>query len=604
MTEIVQENPARAVWRKLNSPVGAALLTVALLAPFLNKAYHIDDTLFLRLAQHIWKEPLRPCNFFYLWDTQPRSFWVVTQNPPLGGYLIAGLSFITNVERPEEWKLHLAYLAIAAGCAALGYVLARRFCGYPMLVSVATIVSPAFLVSATSVMADVPMLLFWLLAVWCGVRYVESSRWWWVLAAGTAASLAAMSKYFGVAVVPLLAVYCFPAAGWRRLYALLPLLLPFVVLALWGWHSYIETEKLIDNYRRLHADEPGMYETQPLFHPIAAARYSSAARAAATDTRLEEIAHTFSYVGGALLWPLLLIPLAFKLHKWGWSLLILAGASGLLSRFVWLGIQSQAAENNETFNLSGQVIGTFGVMLAAGLFITLLAAESVWKRFDWNSVLLGLWYFGTLTFCLFFNWTINARIILPAVLPAGLLVVRLIEAQPSPAGLLRWSRWSLVPVLGVSFLLALADYDYAGAGRTFSRSGLMRDLLRRRPVYFAGHWGFQYYMEQAGARPINYSEQNFRPGTVFVYPLHNSGVDWTKAPQQLVMQTHDQFRNSYFFHPMSFTSYSGFYSSFFGILPFNYDKDRYSDFFIVTECVDPRRVRRDTYRRPSVPFNR
>ncbi|MEX2286818.1 MAG: glycosyltransferase family 39 protein, partial [Planctomycetaceae bacterium] len=182
-----------------------SLLTLGLLLPFINKAFHIDDTLFLRLAEQIRSDPLAPYEMEYNWFHEPESFWQVTQNPPLNGYVLAAAE---NVVGSAEWTLRVAaYFPIAIVAAVLSYLLAARFSQHPLPVAVLTLIAPAFSISATNVSADVLLLVFWLLAIWLTVRAADTGKAWLLLLAGLAAAAAAMTKYFGIALVPLLAVY-------------------------------------------------------------------------------------------------------------------------------------------------------------------------------------------------------------------------------------------------------------------------------------------------------------------------------------------------------------------------------------------------------------
>ncbi len=562
---------AGKLWKRLDGPWGAALAAAILLAPFLNKPFHIDDTVFIRQAEQIRKEPLRPYNFGYNWDYQPLSLWSVSQHPPVVCYLIAGFSLVGGF---DEWNLHLGFLPIAAGCAALAYSLAARFCKYPMLASVATTVTPAFLVCSASVMADIPMIFFWLLAVWCAVRYAETSSGWWLWGAGAAASLSAMTKYFAIALVPLLVVYAFPIAGWRKLYRLLPLLLPVAVLAAWGYYSYVETDGV-------------------LIHPLSAAKYARESRVSGQFQRTQEMSHVFSFLGGTLLWPVFVLPLLVRLTRWTWSLVVIAAFFLVNSEIVVQ--KGVAASRNMSFDMSAWLIAYFAILVVAGLSVTLLAADCVIRRRDWNTVLLGLWSFGTLVFCLFLNWTVNARIFLPAAFPLAVLLVRRMEIHPKSVTLIGWCRWALVPVLLISFLVGLADQQHARAGRDFARSAFMHRALRQRPVYFAGHWGFQYYMEQAGARPVDYSSLDLRPGTLIVYPAVNSAVRRVYAEpyleQRTVHDTSDSYRNPYRVHLMGLRPRAGFHSSVFGNVPYVFLGTPYIDRFVVNECIPGRDAR-------------
>src|SRR5438128_8624280 len=103
-----------------------ALIAAAALAPFLNKAFHIDDPLFLWMAQQIAKHPLDPYGFDVNWSsfTQPMS--MVMQNPPLCSYYIAAIGAIFGW---SEISLHAAFLFWATMSILGTFALAQRFCG-------------------------------------------------------------------------------------------------------------------------------------------------------------------------------------------------------------------------------------------------------------------------------------------------------------------------------------------------------------------------------------------------------------------------------------------------------------------------------------------
>jgi len=67
----------------------ASALPVLLLIPFLGKAFHIDDPLFLYTAQHILDDPLDFYGFPVNWYATAMPMHEVNQNPPLLAYYLA-----------------------------------------------------------------------------------------------------------------------------------------------------------------------------------------------------------------------------------------------------------------------------------------------------------------------------------------------------------------------------------------------------------------------------------------------------------------------------------------------------------------------------------
>src|SRR5437588_12824884 len=88
-----------------------ALIAAAALAPFLNKAFHIDDPLFLWMAQQIAKHPLDPYGFDVNWPSFAQPMSMVMQNPPLCSYFIAAVASLFGW---SELVLHSAFFFWAA----------------------------------------------------------------------------------------------------------------------------------------------------------------------------------------------------------------------------------------------------------------------------------------------------------------------------------------------------------------------------------------------------------------------------------------------------------------------------------------------------------
>ena len=158
-----------------------ALLTIAVLLPFVSKPFNMDDPLFIWAAHQIQAHPADPFGFNVEWYWREFPMWKVTENPPLAAYYIA---LAAGCIGWSEIALHLAFLLPALAAILGTFRLARHFCNMPMTAALAVLFTPAFLVSSTTIMCDVPMLAFWVWAVVFWVEGLEKNCSWRLFAAG------------------------------------------------------------------------------------------------------------------------------------------------------------------------------------------------------------------------------------------------------------------------------------------------------------------------------------------------------------------------------------------------------------------------------------
>src|SRR5262249_41510849 len=97
----------------------------------------------------------------------------------------------------------LPALAVVLGT----YRLAQEFTESPFVAATATLLTPVFLVSSSSVMCDTMMLALWIWAIIFWTKGLATSRAYYFLISSLLISASPLTKYFGVALLPLLVLY-------------------------------------------------------------------------------------------------------------------------------------------------------------------------------------------------------------------------------------------------------------------------------------------------------------------------------------------------------------------------------------------------------------
>jgi len=514
------------------------LATILCLAPFANKAVHIDDYLFLRSAKQILAHPADPFGTTVNWYDFEMPLPDVTQNPPGVCYYLAAAGGLLGWSEPA---LHLSLL-IPAIAAVLGtYTLASRLCKQPALAALIALGSPVFWLSATTLMSDVPMLALWLWATEFWLRGLERRSHGRLALAAALVALAALTKYFGAALIPLLLVYTVVRER-RPSWKLLWLALPIVALTaydLWTAHRY--GHGMLSGaglYARMHQVSGPLWQRGLI---------------------------ALSFAGGCLL------PLLFVAHRlWSWR--ALAGA--LVAAAALVAALPLAAQLT-TLDLHGAGGTRWDAIVQVALFATLglaplaLACSDIWTRRSADSLLLALWVLGTLVFTGVLNWSINGRSLLPLAPAVAILIVRrLADRGFTNISTRSWLRlWPLAPAVVLSAAIVHADAAFAANSRTAVR--VLQEQLggHGASLWFQGHWGFQYYMEETGARPLDKRRPGLSPDDYLISPTANTNI--SAIPLSLFAPAGDvTIEPSGWISTMQIDLGAGFYSDGYGPLPF------------------------------------
>jgi 4-amino-4-deoxy-L-arabinose transferase-like glycosyltransferase len=518
-----------------------AVAVLACLVPFSGKAFNVDDTLFVYVARQITKHPLDPYGFKVNWflDAVPMAY--ETKNPPLASYYSAAAAVFVGW---SERALHLAFLLPALAVVLGTYRLALRFTTSPLLAAAATLLTPAFLVSANSVMCDTMMLALWLWAIIFWIEGLQPEKPRYLAVSVLLITLCALTKYFGIALIPLLAVYSL--ARVRR-------------LGSWAWYLLLPI-LLLTGYQRWTKAVYGLRMISEAAHMSAGMR--QARQASALARTLVDL----SFVGGCTLPALTFAPVVWRRRKLI-AVCVGSGIAGFLISTGRIGLGEMLWPFD--FYRHWFPVGielTF--FIAAGFSVIALAAADAWKCKDADSLLLMLWVLGTFVFTGFLNWAINARSVLPLIPAAGILLARRVDMLRAAST--RWRPAMLAIPLAVagaaSLWLTWADTELANSARTAAI--LIEQKTRNQPgtVWFTGHWGFQYYMESFGARAVVVDHPPQRSGDFLAVvgndklfemrPEFVSSRETIQIPMRLGITTIQ--------HELG----TGFYSSDLGPLPF------------------------------------
>jgi 4-amino-4-deoxy-L-arabinose transferase-like glycosyltransferase len=534
-TDSVQPNLQRVHYILL------AVAVLACLAPFSGKAFNVDDTLFIYVARQITHHPLDPYGFKVNWflDAVPMAY--ETKNPPLASYYIAAASSFLGW---SERALHLAFLLPALAVVCGTYRLAQRFTSSPLLAAAATLLTPVFLVSANSVMCDTLMLALWLWAIIFWIEGLEPQKPRYLAFSALLITLCALTKYFGIALIPLLVAYSLVRQ--RRLGSWAwYLLLPILVLT-----EYQQWTKAVYGLRMI----------------TSAAHMSTGVRQARQSSVLAKALVDLSFVGGCTLPALTFAPVMWPRRKI-LAVCVACGIAGFLisTGRIGLGEMLWPFDFYRHWLLVGIQLTLF---IAAGFSVMALAAADTWKCKDADSLLLMLWVFGTFVFTGFLNWAINARSVLPLIPAAGILIARRADALQAASARWRPARLAIALAVagGVSLWLTLADTELANSARTAATRIERKTMNQPGTVWFMGHWGFQYYMGSFGAHPVVVDDPPQRPGDFLatagdrllfeVRPEFVASRDVIQIPMRLGITTIQSELGT------------GFYSSDLGPLPF------------------------------------
>lgn len=478
------------------------------------KPMHIDETAYYYYAAQIAEHPLDPYGFDIFWYQWPTPANQVLAPPGMLYWWALGLRLLRPLgESVLLWKICLLPFTLLFAFSL--DALFRRFCrGLDRPLLALTILSPAIL-PGLNLMPDLPALSLSLSAVTIFLHALDRSggaRIGWALLAGLLTGLAMQTKYtaFLTPAVVLLAAIWFGRV-WLSLLVILPAVAIFV-----GWEAvtaylYGDSHFLLQLQAQQTLGQRSLLALPLLTLAGAVASTIGLLSLAARGASRSVLLGGYAFVG---------------LSYFG---ITIAGA-----RFGW---DIPAGEQVLHISLS-DVLYCLG-----GVLVTIALAVAVWHLWRGPGLkaekpqdrqvdrFLVLW-FGLEVVGYFFLTPFPAvRRVMGLVVVGTLLAGRLAARRSLPPEFRR----TLQTIVALGILLGLGyqvvDISEALAAKQAAETAAAR--IRKQgeqgQVWYVGHWGFQYYAEREGMKPVVPDVSLLRAGDWLVLP--DEGVE-----QQLILR--------------------------------------------------------------------
>lgn len=541
-----------------------ALAVLAASLPFVNQAFHIDDRIYLEVADNALKKPFFPYDYPPLFEGLYSPDAASHSHLPLTSYYLAAVKLLAGGDR--EWAFHLAFLIFPLIAVWSFYDLASRFVRRPLTAACLLLVSPSFLVLSHTLMTEVPLLAFWLLSISRFLNLLEGSskRSDWLLC-GLALLCAGFISLLSAGLVLLLATLLVAApisklqtprsdgrggsasGKWIRLCLLLSI--PVVLWIVWYGAGYLHYGRFLLVRTVLHLDQRSAFSGW-LF--------------------LEKLLSFVLNMGGAALFP---AALWYGFRSGKTTALFVAsfllGAGGVV---FW-----------------GEGWTPLHVLLFAFLFATGLTALLGFSREALatpdggessaaprqqaavaQTILPMLWFFGIMASYLLLYPSGSIRYSLLAIPPLILFWARAVERRNGRrrASSILWL--SVALTAGWSLPVAHADYQFASLYRDAARD-LAADYRRDgRDLWFTAEWGFRCYLQKEGLQIIGRTDVGPQPGDILIKPrLASPWVTLYDGDEYLKLLEQREARIGTPIRILDTTSHAGLYSTAWGVLPFS-----------------------------------
>lgn len=464
----------------IRSPVTAAVCLTLLDAV---KPLHIDDTAYYRYAEHIAADPLHPYAFEILWGQGPLPAMDVLAPPVLPCWWALAIRLFGD--RPWLWKLWLFPLSLilTASLRAIGRRFARGLETYLVWLIV---VSPAIL-PGLNLMLDVPALALNLGALAIFIRAVDRGSAVTAMVAGLVGGLAAQTKYTGLSAPAAILAYAV-LHGQVRLGLIAAMAAASVFISCEGWIALIHGRShLLNHVGRRSASVVERGRLAIVLPSLIGALAPAATALGMVGLGLSR--RWLALLGAVVSGGLSLLGIA---PKW---------VDDVVSKWLWpgLGVLAFAVAAAAAMRLTGVIGGNRGTR----------DRRSVRRSDGFLVIWLGLELASYIALTPYAAARRVLGIIVVMTILAGRLVIR--ARRPGRPALLTGV---LIGGMALGGFYTVVDIGEA-LSHEVGVEEAARWIRRREPgatIWYLGHWGFQFYADRAGLKPVIPGESRLRAG--------------------------------------------------------------------------------------------
>ena len=514
---------------------------------FINKAIHIDDIAFIKLARHINEDLFDPYSFHIDYGTRSGIATIIT-DPPLVPYYY---SIFIKYFGESETILHAAFLFFTLMAAISMYYVAKRFTKKPLSATFLMIVTPIFFLMSHNLMVDIPTLGFFLAALITYIYGVDKDNYAMIFIASILIIFGIFTKYTNLVLIPLLGFYSILK---RKYKSMLFLIIPLAVVLLWNYYT-------ITLYGSSHIG----FVTSYVYTALMGMVFPFFVRFLNVITNL----------GGAVLFPLFLVYpfISKRKNKIAYFISILAALLMSVGLYFYSG---------------GFVSGRYGLLqlvlffifVSSGLFIFYLFLDYSKKdvclflksffrknklKFDSDNVFLFVWFIGIAAFNVLLISYASRYIML--LIPVFIILYVKILSEKFQKVSRELFTYCIAFTFLLSLLMAISDYQLAGSYRNFANTNVFPDNIK---IWYNGAHGFQYYMEKKGYKMMPKEGSELKQGDlIFKSTLQVPRPIPADLNERIKLIDKIQFENNFPIRIFNINAHAGFYSYGAGFLPFS-----------------------------------